>query len=136
MEVLHGQTAESCRGAGGYVAAAVSTSEESLWVAYLGAEDSPSGFQQGSCTITLLQRSLATHQPLCSAAVSHRQPVEALALSPGGSLTLLLCSASHGSILLWDVEAVCKGEHSTLTLLSSIVSNIRCEVVSQGTSQW
>lgn len=97
-------TVFSCRRAGGHIAIAVSVSREFVWVAY--PEPSDSRVQQDCTTITLLHHSLATHQAIGATAVSHNQPVEALALSPGDKPLLQLCSASRSSILLWNVNAL------------------------------
>ena len=108
MEVLDGNVVLSCRRVGSHIATAVSIHGGSLWIAYPEPSENPRSRVGGvGCSIiTLLHRSLATQQALKRAAVDHGQPVEALALSSGDKQPLLLCSASHSSILLWNVDAL------------------------------
>lgn len=105
MEVKHGMTLKACSGAGGDIAVAVSVSEDCFWLAYPAPrEDAVSG------SIALLKQSLATNQTLWRTIASHSQPVEALALSSEDKPPLWLCSASQSSILLWNVDALCRGK--------------------------
>lgn len=106
MNTEHAATLSSLRSAEGGIPVAVRFYQDSLIASYPAALKGPRS-REDIYEIALLH-SLSTKK-VVGGATGHREPVQALAFSPGDQ-SLLLCSASLNSTFLWGVDDVFKGE--------------------------